>query len=49
VPWPVLRPAARTDPERARWRALFARVRTRVAATIAEPGWIDRVRAASRP
>ncbi len=38
-----------TDPERARWRALFARVRTRVAATIAEPGWIDRVRAASRP
>lgn len=36
------------DAERARWRELFARVRTRVAATIAEPGWIGRVQAAAR-
>lgn len=36
------------DAERAQWRALFARVRTRVAATIAEPGWIDRIHAAAR-
>ena len=38
-----------TDPERAQWRALFGRVRSRLAGTIAEPGWIDRVHAASRP
>jgi TRAP-type C4-dicarboxylate transport system substrate-binding protein len=36
------------DAEREQWRALFARVRTRVAATIAEPGWIDRIHAAAR-
>jgi TRAP-type transport system periplasmic protein len=38
-----------TEPERARWRELFARVRTRVSGTIADPAWIARVAAASAP
>ena len=37
-----------TEPERAQWRSLFARVRTRVGGTISEPGWIARVEAAGR-
>jgi TRAP-type C4-dicarboxylate transport system substrate-binding protein len=38
-----------TEAERAQWRALFARVRSRLAATLADPGWVERVRAASHP
>ncbi|MFO0650851.1 MAG: TRAP transporter substrate-binding protein DctP [Polyangiales bacterium] len=36
------------EAERTQWRSLFARVRTRVASTIAEPGWIGRVESAAR-
>lgn len=37
-----------TEPERDQWRSLFARVRSRVAGTISEPGWVARVEAAGR-
>lgn len=37
-----------TEPERNQWRSLFARVRTRLGGTLAEPGWIARVESAAR-
>ena len=35
-----------TEPERQRWTAVFARVRSRVAATLPDPAWLQRVQSA---
>ncbi len=39
---------ALTEPERAQWVAVFSRMRTRLAGSIADAGWIARVEAAGR-
>ena len=42
-----VRTVALTAPERQRWIEVFARVRSRVAATLPDPTWLPRVQAAS--
>jgi hypothetical protein len=37
---------ALTPAERAQWVALFARVRSRLARTLPDPAWVQRIQAA---